>query len=593
MRKRKHIYFLFIVIVIMIGAIQINSKTMMPDDQSYLSTMLNYYDGNCLAGSDNKIYYRSQTDHYYLYSSDYDGSNRKRMANKVPGAIYPMGNWIYFVSITDDQNLYRISKEGNHLEKIINQKVKNLNLIGETFYYRSEYHEEYDANHLVQKNLTEDSQESQYIYFFEIDKEFPQLMLGYESKCLLSDGKKLYSTVMKNTNISEEEKSKSWHDISINVLTGETLVLGSSPNQNLNYSFIYKEHLYYVIYDDTLKARCLLQKTLYEDNVKRIVWNDDLKIEDCKFYQNYVYIQNENAIQRINLKTLKTDIIVDGLNKVSDFFLLADGTIFIKSSEIKGCGDLWYRYHADSKEMVLFEDPVECPYVIASSVNLSEELREFPEGSFKIPYATQEYTREKYAKGDKIFEGEDGQNLYIKLPVFNDGIKGYKKINTIMQRQMEAFIQKGKDIIQSQSPGKEQYKLEYYYVYVDDQYTCICYSESFREKGEKQRAILFSSETGDELSMDDLFTVSRDQYLEYISFAICKELEIYHEFDLFRTVQEEFNENILVKEYDIKNFILTDQGIVVFYDWYSIAIGALHAPFFEISYDYLKPIMKK
>lgn len=588
---QKKIYFIFILIGI--GAIQINSHMKRQDNKSYLSTMLNYYEGNYLAGSDSKIYYRSQVDHYYLYSSDKDGSNRKRMVDKVPGAIFSIGNWIYFVSISDDQNLYRISKDGDNLEKIINQKVKDLNLIGETFYYRSDYNEEYDTNHLVKKNLVENSQESQYIYYFEIDKESPQLMLGYNSICLLSDGKKLYSTVMENIGVLEEG-ANSWHDIAINVLTREMSVLDSLPNQNLMYSIIYKEHLYYVIYDDVLKMRCLMQKTLHGDKVKKIIWNEDLNIDDCKFYQNYLYIKTEHSIQKINLNTLHTEIIAERLNRVSDFFLLTDGTIFVKANEIKNCGDLWYWYNTESKELVLFEDSVECPYVSASCVNLSEKMKDFPEGSFQIPYVTQEYTKEKYMKRDNTFEGEDGQSISVKLPVFNEKVQGYKKINMILQSRMEAYIQKGKKAIQSKSPGKEQYKLVYYYVYVDDQYTCICYSESFREKGEKQSTILFSTETGNELSMDDLFTVPRDGYLEYISFAIYKELEMRQESDsLFRIAQEKFNENIFAKEFNIEKFILTERGIVVFYNWGSVAIGALHAPFFEISYDYLKPIMKK
>lgn len=85
--------------------------------------------------------------------------------------------------------------------------------------------------------------------------------------------------------------------------------------------------------------------------------------------------------------------------------------------------------------------------------------------------------------------------------------------------------------------------------------------------------------------MDDLFAIPRDKYLDFISFAVYKELELHNGFKMsFGHVKENFNENILVKNYNIKNFILTKQGIaflfqLFYHRWHRICT------FFEISYD--------
>lgn len=300
----------------------------------------------------------------------------------------------------------------------------------------------------------------------------------------------------------------------------------------------------------------------------------------------------DDSIQRYDLKTLKKEVVADDLERVSEFFLLNDGSIFIKSSRIEGCGDLWYRYDDDLKEILLIEKSVEFPYVVASRFALAERMNEFAADSYKIPYITQESILETYVEKLSTYEGEEEQNISIMLPVFAETVPGYERINITMQKKMEELIQKGTKIVEQQLPEKKHYKIVPYYVYVDDRFTCVCYSEKFRDNSEEQSTILFSTETGEELDLDDLFAFPRDKYLEYISFAVYKEIEMHNGFKgSFERVKEEFNENILVTNYNIKNFILTEQGIVVFYPKYAIADGAENAPFFEISYEYLSSIM--
>lgn len=582
------IVLIMIIVPILIIVVFFNRSKTEVRNQSYSNSMLNYYQGNCLGLNDKKVYYRSQTDHYYLYSSNIDGSSRELLVSKVPGAIYPLGEWIYFISVSDNQELYRISEDGKNLEKILDQKVEDLILIDDVFYYRSEYKAEYDVNHMINKSQASYVNDKQYVYSYKIGADTPQMIFGENSTGLISDGEKLYVSIMK----SMSESETIWYDISLDVLNGETKLLELPPDCYLASSSIYQNQLYYVDFDNDLQKYYLKQKSLDTNEERKIIGSDSLDIRNCKFYNNLVYIMMDNSIQRYNLKTLKKEIMADGLEKISEFFLLPDGTIFIKSGRIEGCGDLWYRYDDDLKEMVLIEKPVEFPYMIASALNPVEGMNEFPEGSYKIPYVTQELVQERYVEKISAYEGEKEQNISIKLPVFAKTVPGYERINGTLQNKMEELIQKGNKIVQQQPPEKKYYEIVPYYVYVDDRFTCVCYSETFGDNLEEQSTILFSSETGDELSMDDLFAVLRDQYLEFISFAVYKELEMQNGFnESFGRVKEDFNENILVTNYNIKNFILTKQGLVVFYPRYLIADGTERAPFFEISYDYLKPIM--
>ena len=103
----------------------------------FINEMFNYSQGNYLTASDGCIYFRSQTDSYYLYTSDMNGDNRRLLVSEIPGAIYPVDSWVYFVNISDDKKLYRVNKNGTLLQQVTDHSVEDLVLLGDTFYYRS------------------------------------------------------------------------------------------------------------------------------------------------------------------------------------------------------------------------------------------------------------------------------------------------------------------------------------------------------------------------------------------------------------------------------------------------------------------------
>ncbi len=131
----------------------------------FINEIFNYRQGNYLTVSDGSIYYRSQTDNYYLYTSDMNGDNRRLLVSEIPGAIYPVDTWVYFVNISDDKKLYRVNKNGALSQQVTDHSVEDLVLLGDTFYYRSK-----------DKTGVEYGTEGDYFYSYDVKEQIPRLI---------------------------------------------------------------------------------------------------------------------------------------------------------------------------------------------------------------------------------------------------------------------------------------------------------------------------------------------------------------------------------------------------------------------------------
>lgn len=545
------------------------------DGKPFVNEMSNYSGGDYLTSSDGSIYYRSQTDHYYLYASDADGKNQRLLASEIPGSIYPAGDWVYFVNISDRKKLYRVKKEGELLEQVMDQPVHDLILIGDTFYYHSEYREEYDTDHMAEDK---DERKRDYFYSYKIGDQRPRLRYKRRDTSFGSDGEMFYSITMEPMDVFYKVRD---------LLKGHLKYVKPDYGECI-WPKVYLDSLFYKTYRDDQSSCYLKRKSQDSQERDTTVWMSE-SLEDYQFYDGCVYIKDRDSIKRVDLWTLESETVASDLELGERFVLTPDGNIFIKGFE-EGCGDVWYRTDRN-KQKIPLEEPKEFPYVIASSLRTSKTDRPFDEvghieGLDRIPYVTSDRTKRLYIESDYIYERED---VYIQFPVFKDTIPGYQEINKAFELKAEEMVN-GNTTVKGK-PLPKDYTLQSFYVYVDDEYVCVSYREQFRYYHD-HGTFLFSSVTGEELCLDDIFCVPRREYLKAFYYAIGKELELQGTFGLPFYVKEPWEDDLIERFY-IYNFALTDKGIVVFYYEGSIACNAAGIPFFEIRYDYFDGILQQ
>ncbi len=499
-------------------------------DGYQLNLWLDQFNGDHLTMADGRIYYKRQTDHYYLCSSAADGSDKRRLALKIPGAIFVVGDDVYFINVSDGQRLYRVQKDGGGLELVIDQPIIDIVLLDDVFYYIVDYPEGRDEDGLVKdpvKGYTIDPPyHYSYVYSYRIGEEGPRRLS--ERICddhLRSDGKEVYAKLWETEG-----------DSTVCISDGGSI---ASPQ-----GLVYGDALYHVEHDEDRAVYSLWQEPIGMGRGKEIVCTEG-EIRNIRFLGGYVYIRVDDRIQRTDLSTLETE--TEGL-----------------------------------------------PHMIASFLDPPGEDRPYtdvlPDGSVFIPYITPEEVRETYIDREMVYQNGE---ISIELPMFSDAVPAYRQINRNIQAYMDSSIQKGREVIADQLIDKRNYKLRVFYVYVDDRYVCLTYMEDFKERRYDINTLLFSAETGEQLCLDDLFRVPREVYEGYIFFAIGKVREPYDRMVPPFSVTPPFYEEADVTSYDINKFTLTEQGLVVFYHRGAIANGTWGTPFFEIDHQYFSDIYRK
>lgn len=96
----------------------------------------------------------------------------------------------------------------------------------------------------------------------------------------------------------------------------------------------------------------------------------------------------------------------------------------------------------------------------------------------------------------------------------------------------------------------------------------------------------FDVTTGEKLSWDDLFTVSRDVYLKRLTDAVCQQIEPHKE-DYFENYSE-----LAAELFPAEYVCLSETGVVVIYNPYELAPFTRGVCRFEIPYEMIADIWK-
>ncbi len=200
------------------------------------------------------------------------------------------------------------------------------------------------------------------------------------------------------------------------------------------------------------------------------------------------------------------------------------------------------------------------------------------------------------AKGDQYLysvslDGSDCRCLVAdRCKEFNRVMQG---VEQLALKDREDFFQEVQEVKEAGYEDCGNWFKTYGYsnLYVGERYISFyCYIRTYDggiRPWEEAIPLTFNRETGEYLTMDELFTVNRNAYMKRLSSAVYKYAELSGEEYFWN---EGFDQNVLVKEFKPYCFYLTSEGIVLCYGRYEVAPGAAGDPAFEIPYTWFEDI---
>ena len=92
--------------------------------------------GGLMAGdSEGKVYYRSESDHWALYKANLDGTEKIKLSNDRISNINVLGEWVYYTNFDDNFSLYKIKTDGAERQRLLEGYCSNLYVAGDTMYF--------------------------------------------------------------------------------------------------------------------------------------------------------------------------------------------------------------------------------------------------------------------------------------------------------------------------------------------------------------------------------------------------------------------------------------------------------------------------
>lgn len=520
-------------------------------------TKINYQDGY--------YYFPSSADHFYLYKFNETGTKMECLAKQVPKEVYAAGEWIYFTNVSDGQTLYRVHVDGSGMEQVMQMEISRFVMMDDGVYYLAE--------------------SDGCIYEW---REGTGSRLLYEGNCrwLSTDGKILYILV--------EEKEE-----------GDTAILMDKRGNILSQYdgcrgriLSMEQCLYYVENRDLIcissengKRRKMTEipfEMEYEDVIDYGICEEVIYVlcyQPEETYVIYQYDMTEDIWRTLYKQPLEDS---DWMYMGFDDFQIVGKKIFIKEFSEEGKGELWFWIDIDMGEKGTFEDME--PLKIISTSNDDVLCQAVPES---LSYLDEDYVFEKSL--------EDGEgniiNFDMVMPHVNENIKAYHEINQKIQKDAEEFYNEQMEFSEYIKDAADEWENEsagcwkYVYAYADADYVSIVYWKFIGRNGlndvkcDKYEARLYSSSTGEELEVTDLFTANQEEVLLRFSYAIRKTksgLRLFY--DDFEMLERHDLDDPSRKSY----YLLTGEGIDVFF----VERVRTKVNHYIIKYDELQDILR-
>ncbi|GEM_PF-468718 len=248
---------------------------------------------------------------------------------------------------------------------------------------------------------------------------------------------------------------------------------------------------------------------------------------------------------------------------------------------------------------IYFTDSSDFSYDL-STIGHSDEEKQSDTTAKSITFNTNDINQKYY--------GEDGSyvELDLKLPILEGTYDGIPAINTFFAGKEQFYYDQLplEMLEESNHSGVLEGQADGYFVsawyYLETQIGDIVSIPAVLDGGAggvswaAMEANNFTLNTGERISLSDLFRVNEDVYMDfiydYISKEITKELQNGNGLFFFEDAySEEGTERI--KNYNRDNFIISDDGLIIFYQKYELAAGAAGVISFEIPYGSMKDIL--
>lgn len=92
--------------------------------------------GGLMAGdSEGKVYYRSESDHWALYKANLDGTEKIKLSNDRISNINVLGEWVYYTNFDDNFSLYKIRTDGSERQRLLEGYCSGLYVTGDMMYF--------------------------------------------------------------------------------------------------------------------------------------------------------------------------------------------------------------------------------------------------------------------------------------------------------------------------------------------------------------------------------------------------------------------------------------------------------------------------
>ncbi|MBD5536752.1 MAG: DUF5050 domain-containing protein [Lachnospiraceae bacterium] len=564
----------------------------------YVSMADAFVQGDSMVYADGWYYYCSQLDHYYLYRAREDGTEQTLLAKMMPESIYVDGDTVYFLNINDDMTLYRVGTDGSGLCRLSDISLPYLKAWGDYFYFSyadSLYRIKKDGSN--QELLVEG-----YVLQFVTDGE----RLTY----ILSD-REARKYLLYHADMNGENRSAIWE------LSSEKI---SWFDMELTPDFLYCEQK-----DETGRLYRLDLADAVPGEQIAVLPDGDWRIADGSIY--CMTEEKKDGIRTVRLYRLTEEgpdravgkwrsergeeeasaidgwellyeNTAQGMDSTNGYwgnlasFYVTEKHIFVREFWSVEEGVLWVALDEEMQPS-LWEDSQQVP-VVTPAVNL--EYGEL--SSVIMSLHTPDYSM--YMAEDLTYEDSFGvygpETAYgefsIRLPQFNEEIEGYQKINRFFQERYEwALEEKERFYKEDLDIGCSYFeKVDYEYMYLDEDYLTVSGGlygwiggiRAFR----REMPVTFDRQSGEALSLGDLFAVPEEEAMLCLFASIYK----YMECSEMGSSLELWNAT-LWHAYDVNQFYLTEDGIGLYYAIYAIGPGAAGDFLFVIPYEAVADIL--
>lgn len=594
----KKCFTVMILTLIMQNGFQKTEETVNLNDNSfYIQCIQNLSQGNNIAYADGYYYFRSQTENYCLCRKKESGDMTEVIAEATPNEICIREETVYFINASDGQSFYSVGTDGSNLSKISDGPMKNMIIIGDTVFFLSVYEKENDPFYQLVEEETAVTDSC--LCSMKLDGSDKRILVP--EKCLefTSDGKKLYYSIY------DKDAGENGEYIIYECGSDGTEERIRNKNQTQIYNLVsYKGNLYgYIIEDNKYEIIQINQNSdlqvLMTDMEKRFV----------TISENNMYFYDNCEICKYNLETKeKQAAALERSGEADDHWdnpycdrgiFIINGKLFVKYSELNGKGILWHVWNEEKEDFTVFEDMEELdPEKLVKDTSIEYELNFYHPG--KDDPLVETFLDGELTCHDSYFIREDGAEFGtfdFSLPLFNSGVRGYRKINQTMRELMEKAMETRDSYFQDLEEEEGEFSMghldfSYSRLYVGEKYVSMFFNLNGYTGGmrawEEALPLTFDRDTGELLTMDDLFTVDRNHYMKRLTDAVYKYCEIKE----YSWWQDSFDNNVLVKNFEPNWFYLTPDGIVLCYSRYSVQMGACGDPKYEIPYSWFEDIFK-